>query len=227
LTVNRYLHREILRKSLDEIFEVDYPASEMADSVESKLFGIGSEAYVVGSHEFYMGYGLTRNKMICIDMGHFHPTEIVADKVSSLLLFSDELMFHFSRGVRWDSDHVTILNDELNAMTHEIVRANALSKANIGLDFFDASINRPGAYIIGARSTLISFLKALLEPVQMIREYENAGRGFDKLALMEGAKLLPFADVWNYHCMKEGVPSGCDYIENINKYEKDVLSLRV
>jgi len=225
-TVNRYLYRETLRKSLDEIFETEYKEEEMTDSVESKVFGIGSETFVVGSHEFYMGYGLTRDKMICIDMGHYHPTELVADKVSSMLLFSDELMFHFSRPVRWDSDHVIILDDELNAMTQEIVRANALDRVNIGLDFFDASINRVGAYLIGARSTQVSFLHALLEPTTKIRDYENAGYGFEKLALLEAAKMMPFADVWNYYCLKHDVPAGCDYIKEVRDYEERVLSKR-
>ncbi len=225
-TVNRYTYREILRKSLDEIFSTEYASDEMTDSIESKLFGIGSEAFVVGSHEFYMGYGLTRNKMICIDMGHFHPTEVVADKVSSLLLFSDELMFHFSRPLRWDSDHVIIFDDQINAMTQEIVRANALDRVNLGLDFFDGSINRTGAYLIGARSTQISFLHALLEPTTKIRDYENAGYGFEKLALLEAMKIMPFGDVWNYYCLKNEVPAGCDYIKEIRNYEEKVLSKR-
>jgi L-rhamnose isomerase len=227
LTVNRFLHRERLRDALDQIFTRDFPASAMADSIESKLFGIGSEAFVVGSHEFYMGYGMTRNKMICIDMGHFHPTELVADKVSSLLLFGDELMFHFSRGVRWDSDHVVLKNDEVDALTREIIRANALERVNIGLDFFDASINRVGAYVIGSRATQISFLQAMLEPTETIREYENAGKGFEKLALLEQTKMLPFADVWNYFCLTNDVPAGTDFIENIGDYEKNVLSKRI
>ncbi len=226
LTVNRYYHRELLRDSLDEIMETDYPAEHMADSVESKLFGIGSEAYVVGSHEFYMGYGLSRNKMICIDMGHYHPTEQVGDKISSLFTFVDELMFHFSRGLRWDSDHVVILNDDLNQVTHEIVRADALSRVNVGLDFFDASINRVGAYVLGARATQISFLKALLEPRELLRRYELEGRGYEKLALMEEAKLLPFNDVWNYFCAREEVPSGTDLINEVARYEKEVLLTR-
>jgi L-rhamnose isomerase len=226
LTVNRYLHRQLLKESLDQIFQNEFSANEMADSIESKLFGIGSESFVVGSHEFYMGYGLTRDKMICIDMGHFHPTENVADKVSSLLLFTNELMFHFSRPVRWDSDHVVIKNDDLDAMTHEIIRANALNRVNIGLDFFDASINRIGAYVIGTRATLISFLHALLEPTVKIRDYENAGYGFEKLALLEGGKLMPFGDVWNYYCLKNDVPAASDFIQDIRKYEEEVLSQR-
>jgi len=226
LTVNRLRHRELLRDSLDEVFDTAYDPNEMADSIESKLFGIGSEAYVVGSHEFYMAYGISRDKMICIDMGHFHPTEQVGDKIPSLFTFVDELMFHFSRGLRWDSDHVVILNDDLELVTHEIIRANALSKVNVGLDFFDASINRVGAYVIGTRATQISFLKALLEPTEMIRNYENEGKGYEKLALMEEMKLMPYADVWNYFCMQQEVPSGIDAIKEIGTYEKEVLSER-
>ncbi len=226
LTVNRMKHRELLRDSLDEIFAKTYHSGEMTDSIESKLFGIGSESFVVGSHEFYMGYGISRNKMICIDMGHFHPTEQIGDKISALFTFVDELMFHFSRGLRWDSDHVVILNDELELVTHEIVRSNVLSKVNVGLDFFDASINRVGAYIIGTRATQISFLKALLEPLELIRGYEEAQRGYEKLSLMEEAKLLPFGDVWNYFCLQNDVPAGMDLIKEIGDYEKKVLSKR-
>jgi L-rhamnose isomerase len=226
LTVNRFKHRELLRDSLDEIFEKEYPGHVMTDSIESKLFGIGSEAYVVGSHEFYMGYSLTRNKMICIDMGHFHPTEQIGDKISSLFTFSDEIMFHLSRGVRWDSDHVVLMNDDLDLVTHEIVRANALSKVNLGLDFFDASINRVGAYVTGARAAQQSFLKALLEPVDKIRNYEETGRGYEKLAMMEESKLMPYGDVWNYFCMVMDVPAGETMINEIASYEKEVLRKR-
>lgn len=226
LSVNRLKHREILRDALDEIFLDEYPAEKMTDSIESKLFGIGSEAFVVGSHEFYMGYGLTRNRMICLDMGHFHPTELVGDKISSLFTFVDELMFHLSRGVRWDSDHVVILNDELDLVTHEIVRAGVLDRSNIGLDFFDASINRVGAYVLGTRSAQISFLKALLEPVEAIAEYESHGRGYEKLAMMEEAKLMPFGDVWNYFCMINDVPLGTDVINEVALYENNTLAKR-
>jgi len=159
-------------------------------------------------------------------MGHFHPTEQIGDKISSLFTFVDELMFHFSRGLRWDSDHVVILNDELEMVTHEIIRANALSKVNIGLDFFDASINRVGAYVTGARATQISFLKAMLEPIKIIRDYEETGRGYEKLAMMEEAKLLPFGDVWNYFCMTMDVPVGLDAIQEVANYEKEVLRKR-
>lgn len=226
LTVDRLNHRELLRQSLDTIFEDDYNEKHMADSLESKLFGIGSEAFVVGSHEFYMGYCFTRNKMLCIDMGHFHPTESVADKVSSILLFSKEIMFHLSRGIRWDSDHVLSLNDELTQLSLEIVRANALKKVNIGLDFFDASINRIGAYVIGTRNAQKSFLFALLEPSKELRAYEDKNQGFQKLALMEEAKALPWGAVWDYFCLTNNVPVGADYISEIEKYETKVLSKR-
>lgn len=226
LTINRLKHRELLRDSLDEIFKVDYPVASMQDSLESKLFGIGSEAYVVGSHEFYMAYALTRNKMLCLDMGHFHPTESVGDKVSSLFTFVDELMFHFSRGLRWDSDHVVILNDELELVTLEIVRARALSKVNIALDFFDASINRLGAYILGTRAAQVSFLRSMLEPAGLIRNYEESGRGFEKLAMMEETKILPFGEVWNYFCFMNNVPVGLDLINEVAQYERKVLSRR-
>lgn len=226
LTINRLKHRELLRESLDKILSKEYLAHEMIDSIESKLFGIGSEAYVVGSHEFYLAYAFTRNKMICIDMGHFHPTEQIGDKISSLFTFTDELMFHLSRGVRWDSDHVVMINDDLDLVTHEIVRSDALSKVNLGLDFFDASINRIGAYVNGARATQISFLKALLEPRELIREYEESGRGYEKMALMEEAKLMPFGDVWNYFCSEMEVPTGMKLINDIANYEKTVLLKR-
>lgn len=225
-TVNRLKYRETLRKSLDEIFSHEYPTGEMTDSIESKLFGIGSEAFVVGSHEFYMGYGLTRNKMICIDMGHFHPTESVADKISSLLLYTPELMFHVSRGVRWDSDHVVSFNDELMALAQEIVRADALQRANIGLDFFDASINRIGAYVIGIRNTQKSLLYALLEPIQQLRKFEAEGRNFERLALLEEAKTKPFGAVWDYFCLTNCVPPGHLFIQEIQDYEQNILTRR-
>ncbi len=225
-TLFRYKYREILKEALDEIFQKDYPADQMADSLECKLFGIGSEAFVAGSHEFYMGYAFTRNKMLCIDMGHFHPTESVGDKVSALLQFTSELMFHFSRGVRWDSDHVITLNDNTHEMTHEIVRGGALEKVNVGLDFFDASINRIGAYLVGTRATQISFLMALLEPLEQMRKHESASKGFEKLALLEQNKAMPYGDVWDYFCLKNDVPPGIDYLDIIEEYEKKVLSKR-
>lgn len=224
ITVERYDYRKNLRDSLDVILEKDYP--HMKDCIECKLFGLGSEAYVVGSHEFYMGYGISRKKMITLDMGHFHPTESVSDKISSLLLFSDELMFHVSRGVRWDSDHAVIFNDDLMSFAQEIVRMDALNRVHIGLDFFDASINRIGAYMIGARSTQKAFLYAMLEPLAQQRKYEDTGRYYERLALLEESKMLPWNAVWNYYCLVNNVPTGLDCMDEVEKYEKDVLSKR-
>jgi L-rhamnose isomerase len=226
ITVNRYAYRKNLKDSLDKIFEMKTDDKLMRDCIECKLFGIGSESYVVGSHEFYMSYGMKNNKMITLDMGHFHPTESVADKISSLLLFSDELMFHVSRGVRWDSDHVVILNEELLNFAQEIIRMDALSKVNIGLDFFDASINRIGAYVIGTRATQKAFLSALLEPLATLREFESKGQNFERLALLEEARTLPMGAVWDYFCLKNNVAPGDAYIAEIQKYEKEVTSKR-
>ncbi len=196
------------------------------DSVESKLFGIGSEAFVVGSHEFYLGYAISRKKMLCLDMGHFHPTESVADKVSALLQFCDELLLHVSRGIRWDSDHVVIVNDDLRALAEEIVRSNALGRAHVALDYFDASLNRVGAWVIGARATLKAFLCALLEPREQLRAFENQGNYFSRLAMLEETKSLPFGAVWDYVCLKAEVPSGEDWMREVQRYEKEVLSKR-
>jgi L-rhamnose isomerase len=224
ITVERYDYRKTLCDSLDSILKTDY--EHMKDSIESKLFGLGSESYVVGSHEFYTGYGLSRNKMITLDMGHFHPTESVSDKISSLLLFSDELMFHVSRGVRWDSDHSVIFDDALMSFAQEIVRMDALDKVHVGLDFFDASINRVGAYLIGARSTQKAFMYALLEPLEQLRKYESSGRYYERLALLEECKVLPWNSVWNYFCMIHQMPTGLDCITEVGNYEKTVLSKR-
>ena len=224
--VDRWTHRAILKDSLDEIFSIEYDPKEMKDAVESKLFGIGSESYVVGSHEFYMGYAILRGKMICLDLGHFHPTESIADKISSILLFSNELLFHVSRGVRWDSDHVAILNDEIKSVAEEIVRAGVLDRVNIALDFFDASMNRVGAYVIGARATLKSFIIALLEPTEKLRKFEEAGNYFARLALLEELKTMPFGAIWDYFCLKNGIHVGEDWIEEVHRYEREVLSKR-
>jgi L-rhamnose isomerase len=226
ITVNRYAYRKNLKDSLDKVFAMKTDDKLMKDCIECKLFGIGSESYVVGSHEFYMSYGMKNNKMITLDMGHFHPTESVADKISSLLLFSDELMFHVSRGIRWDSDHVVIANDELMAFAQEIVRMDALDKVNIGLDYFDASINRIGAYVIGSRATQKAFLFALLEPLAKLREFESKGQNFERLALLEESKSLPWGAIWDYFCLKNNVIPGEAYIAEIQKYEKEVTSKR-
>ena len=224
LTVNRMKYRAILKQSLDEILEQKY--EWMRDSVESKVFGIGLESYTVGSNDFYIGYAAQKGIMVTLDTGHFHPTESIADKMSSLLLFTPEVMLHVSRPVRWDSDHVTIINDETLDLTKEIVRCDALGRVHIGLDYFDASINRIGAYVIGARATQKCLLQALLEPLTTLREFEAEGKGFERLALLEECKSLPWNAVCDMFCMKNGVPVGEEYIAEINKYEAEVTSKR-
>jgi L-rhamnose isomerase len=224
--VDRYTLRKILKKSLDEIFSVKYPKKYLKDSIESKLFGIGSESMVVGSHDFYLGYAVKNNTMITLDNGHFHPTEQVGDKISSILLYVDELLLHLTRGVRWDSDHVLTFNDELLLIAQEIVRAKALDRVNIGLDFFDASLNRIGAYVIGTRAAQMAFMFAMLEPWQTLVKYEEHGKTFERLSLLELMKTKPYGAVWDFYCMKNNVPVGEDYIAEIVKYEKEVLSKR-
>ena len=224
ITVNRMEYRAILKKSLDEIFEQKY--ENMKDCVESKVFGIGLESYTVGSNDFYTAYAAQNGKIVTLDTGHFHPTESIADKMSSLLLFTPEVMLHVSRPVRWDSDHVTIFNDETLDLTKEIVRCDALDRVHIGLDYFDASINRIGAYVIGARATQKCVLQALLEPLKTLREYEANGQGFERLALLEECKALPWNAVWDMFCLRNGVAVGEDFIAEIQQYEKDVTSKR-
>lgn len=224
--VDRNTLRRQLKKSLDEIFAVKYPKKYLKDSVESKLFGIGSESMVVGSHDFYVGYAIKNNIMITLDNGHFHPTEQVGDKISSILHFVDELLLHLTRGIRWDSDHVVTYSDELVLIAQEIVRCKALGRVNIGLDFFDASLNRIGAYVIGTRSAQMAFMFALLEPTKMLVKFEEQGRGFERLAYLELLKTKPLGAVWDYYCMLNNVPVGEDYIEDILKYEKEVLIKR-
>ncbi|MDE6069411.1 MAG: L-rhamnose isomerase [Alistipes sp.] len=224
MTVNRMKYRELLKDSLDRIFATKY--DHMKDCIESKVFGIGLESYTVGSNDFYIGYGASRGKMITLDTGHFHPTESVADKISSLLLYTPEVMLHVSRPVRWDSDHVTIVNDETLELCKEIVRCDALDKVHIGLDYFDASINRIGAYVVGARATQKCLIQALLEPLATLRRYEAAGQGFERLALLEEAKSLPWNAVWDMFCLKNGVPVGEEFIAEVQRYEKEVTSKR-
>ena len=224
ITVNRMKYRAILKKSLDEILEQKY--EWMRDSVESKVFGIGLESYTVGSNDFYTAYAAQKNMMVTLDTGHFHPTESIADKMSSLLLFTHEVMLHVSRPVRWDSDHVTIINDETLDLTKEIVRCDALGRVHIGLDYFDASINRIGAYVIGARATQKCLLQALLEPLTTLRQYEAEGKGFERLALLEECKSLPWNAVWDMFCLKNNVPVGEEFIADIQKYEEEVTSKR-
>ncbi|MDR1527856.1 MAG: L-rhamnose isomerase [Dysgonamonadaceae bacterium] len=223
-TVNRLKYRQLLEQSLDEIFAEEY--KNMKDCIEAKLFGIGLESYTVGSYDFYLGYGAKKQKMVTLDTGHFHLSESIADKISSLLLFTPEIMLHVSRPIRWDSDHVTILNDDVLDLSKEIVRAGALDRVHIGLDYFDASINRLGAYVIGIRATQKAFLQALLEPIGRLREYEAGGRYFERLALLEEAKSLPWNAVWDYFCLKNNIPVGEEYIADIQQYEKEVTSKR-
>ena len=223
-TVNRKKYREILAESLDTILKEDMPG--MKSCVEAKLFGIGLESYTVGSMDFFEGYCATRKVIYTLDTGHYEPTENVADKVSSLLLYVPELMLHVSRPVRWDSDHVTIMNDMTLDFFKELVRADGLNRAHVGLDYFDASINRIGAYIIGTRATQKCILSALLEPLAKLRELEAAGKGFQKLALLEEAKTLPFGAVFDYFNYENGVPVGEEFIPAIEQYEKDVTSKR-
>ena len=224
LTVNRKYYRELLAASLDEILEEKLPG--MKSCVEAKLFGIGLESYTVGSMDFYEGYCASRKVMYTLDTGHYEPTENVSDKVASLLLFVPELMLHVSRPIRWDSDHVTIMNDQTQDLFKELVRADGLNRAHVGLDYFDASINRIGAYIIGTRATQKCILSALLEPLAKLREYEAAGQGFQRLALLEEAKTLPFGAVFDYFNYKNGVPVGEEFIPAIEQYEKEVTSKR-
>lgn len=223
-TVNRIGYRRLLKQSLDEIFAVDY--ANMKDCIEAKLFGIGAESYTVGSYDFYLGYGAKYGKIVTLDTGHFHLTESIADKVSSLLLFTPEIMLHVSRPIRWDSDHVVIMNDDTLDLAKEIVRCDALDRVHIGLDYFDASINRIGAYVVGARATQKCVLQALLEPLAKLREYEALDRLFERLALLEEAKNLPWNAVWDMFCLQNDVPAGEAYIADVEKYEKDVTSKR-
>ena len=224
ITVNRMMYRELLKDSLDCIFSKEH--ANMKDSIESKVFGIGLESYTVGSNDFYIGYGVSRQKLVTLDTGHFHPTESVADKLSSLLLFVPEVLLHVSRPVRWDSDHVTIMNDETLDLCKEIVRCGALGRVHIGLDYFDASINRIGAYVIGSRATQKCLLQALLEPLPALRRYEAEEKGFERLALLEEAKSMPWNAVWDMFCMRNGVPVGEEFIAGVEEYETEVTSKR-
>ena len=224
LTVEKLRYRQILKESLDEILAENLP--DMKPCLEAKLFGIGLEAYTVGSHDFYAGYCSKNNVMYTLDTGHYEQTENVSDAVSSLLLFVPELMLHVSRPMHWDSDHVTLFDDNTRNLFSELVRADALNRAHIGLDYFDASINRIGAYIIGVRAAQKSLLQAFLEPLPLLRKYEDEGKLFQRLALLEEEKTLPFGAVYDYFNLKNNIPVGEEYISDIEKYEVDVLSKR-
>ncbi|NPC91954.1 L-rhamnose isomerase [Bacillus sp. WMMC1349] len=223
---DRLTPRQRLKDSLDEIFRVKIDEKYNIDAVESKLFGIGSEAYVVGSHEFYMGYALKNNKRCLLDTGHFHPTEAVSNKISAMLLYQDQLALHVSRPVRWDSDHVVILDDELKEIALEIVRNDALDKVMIGLDFFDASINRIAAWTIGTRNMIKALLYALLLPHDHLKCLQEEGNFTDRLALMEEFKTYPFGAIWDYYCEQMGVPVKESWLHEVKRYETDVLAKR-
>ena len=224
VSVNHYLYRSLLKDSLDQIFAES--KTDMKDCIEGKVFGIGLESFTVGSHDFYTAYAAQNGKIPTIDTGHYHPTESPADKVSALLCYVPELMLHVSRPIRWDSDHVTIMDDPTQELFSEIVRADALDRVHYGLDFFDGSINRIGAYVIGTRSAQKCMLRALLEPRELISKYELEDRHFEVLALMEEAKVLPWNAVYDEFCLRNGVPVGSDFIADVQAYEKDVLSKR-
>ncbi len=224
---DRARHRQLLIESLDTVFGAEIPhAASNLDAVECKLFGLGSESYVVGSHEFYMGYATSRQKILCLDAGHFHPTEVISDKISAVMPYVPGLLLHVSRGVRWDSDHVVTFSDELQAIMQELVRGDYLSQTHIGLDFFDASINRIAAWVIGTRNALKALLMALLEPADKLRQMEQDGDFTGRLALLEELKMMPFHAVWDMVCHQQNVPVGIDFMAEIKAYESAVLSKR-
>jgi L-rhamnose isomerase len=223
---DRKTPRDILKRSLDEVFAEKLDPRFHLDAVEGKLFGLGSESYVVGSHEFYLGYAIANRKLLCLDAGHYHPTEGIADKISSVLTWLDEILLHVSRGVRWDSDHVVILSDDLRATAEEVVRGGYLGRVHIGLDFFDASINRVAAWVVGTRCMLKALLIALLEPSETLRRMEAAGDYTGRLALLEELKTLPFGAVWDYYCLRQDVAVGPAWVDAVRAYERDVLARR-
>ena len=218
--------RERLAAALDEVFQKPLDPKHNLDAIEGKLFGIGAESYTVGMHEFYLGYAVKNQKLVCLDAGHFHPTENMSDKISSVLCFVPEILLHVSRGVRWDSDHVVILDDPLMAIAQELVRGDYLGRTHIGLDYFDASINRIAAWTIGGRNMLRALCIAMLDPIDKLKKLELAGDYTSRLALMEETKSMPFAAVWDYHCLKLGAPVGEAWLAEVKQYEKSVLSKR-
>jgi len=227
MPADRKRPREILHQSLDAILAEELDPRYNLDAVESKLFGLGSESYVVGSHEFYLGYAITRKVLLCLDSGHFHPTETISDKLSAVLAYLDRVLLHVSRGLRWDSDHVVALNDDLQAIMQEIIRGGYLDRVHIGLDYFDASINRVAAWVIGMRNALRAALLALLEPIDRLRRMEVAGDYTGRLALLEELKGMPWGAVWDYHCLEQGVPVGMAFMDDLKRYEEQVLAQRV
>jgi len=226
ITVDRFAPRQRLMEALDEVISEKLNPAHHIDAVESKLFGIGTESYNVGSNEFYMGYATSRQTALCLDAGHFHPTEVISDKISSAMLYIPHLLLHVSRPVRWDSDHVVLLDDETQAIASEIIRHNLFDRVHIGLDFFDASINRIAAWVIGTRNVKKALLRALLEPTEHLRQLELAGNYTERLALLEEQKTLPWQAVWEMYCQRHDTPADSRWLTDIKAYEKDVLSLR-
>ena len=226
VTIDRSAPRRRLRQSLDEIFSDPIDPTLQLDAVEAKLFGIGSESYVVGSHEFYLSYAVQNQKVLCLDSGHFHPTESIADKISSVLQFVDQVLLHISRGVRWDSDHVVLLSDDVRSIAEEVVRGGFLPRVHVGLDFFDASINRIAAWVIGSRAVLQAFMIALLEPTERLKKIETAFDYTSRLSMLEGLKAMPYGAVWNYYCTTQNVPVGMAWLDEVRTYEKQVLAKR-
>ncbi len=224
--VDRLAPRERLKESLDEIFSEKLDESANLDAVEGKVFGIGSESYVTGSHEFYLGYAVKNHKAVCLDTGHFHPTEYVSDKISSVLLFTDELLLHVSRPVRWDSDHVILLSDELQEIAFELIRDGLFRRTHIGLDFFDASVNRVAAWVIGMRNMQKALLRALLEPTQTLKQKEREGDYTARLALLEEMKSMPWQAIWDEFCERNNVPVGAKWLDEARAYEREVLLKR-
>ncbi|MCQ6562939.1 L-rhamnose isomerase [Paenibacillus mendelii] len=223
---DRMAPRQRLKDSLDQVFAEEIDPKYNLDAVESKVFGLGSEAYVVGSHEFYMGYGIKNDKLICLDAGHFHPTEVISNKLSSLALFTNGILLHVSRPMRWDSDHVVVMDDELLDIGRELVRNKLLDTTHIGLDFFDASINRVAAWVIGTRNTIKALMRAMLEPSEALKKAELEGDFTTRLALTEEFKSYPFGAVWDYYCAKQGVPVREEWLAEVKTYEKEVLLKR-
>jgi L-rhamnose isomerase len=220
---DRLAPRKRLLDSLDKIIAEPISKEYHKDAVESKLFGIGTEAYTAGSNEFYLGYAASRGIMLCMDAGHFHPTEVISDKISSASLYVDEMLLHVSRPIRWDSDHVVMLDDETQAIANEIIRHDLVDRVNIGLDFFDASINRIAAWVIGTRNMRKALLRALLEPIAQLKAAELQGDFTTRLALMEESKSLPWGAVWDYYCLEQDVPVGASWLTKVKKYEEQVL----
>ncbi len=226
ITIGRMQYRQRLIDSLDKIYAEKISKQYMLDAVEGKLFGIGSESFVVGSHDLYYGYALRHGLILTMDMGHYHPTESVADKISAIIPFTNKLLLHISRGVRWDSDHIVLQNDELISLCEEIVRSGRLKDIYLALDYFDASVNRIGAWVLGMRNSLKALMIAMLQPMNYLRELEEAGNNFKKLALLEEFKNLPYGTIWDYYCETKGVPKGTEWIHNIEEYENSVLKKR-